>query len=81
MHRKRERNPNITLKIVIKSQGKRAKEKETKKDSKINPRKFTKSIILYSKQPPTNKNKWEKKKENSQNDNKYISTKNYFKCK
>ena len=29
---KRERNPNITLNIVIKSQGKRTTEKETKKD-------------------------------------------------
>ena len=28
---KRERNPNITIKIVIKSQGKRAKEEERNK--------------------------------------------------
>ena len=33
-HTKRERNPNITLKIVIKSQRKRAKEEETKKTTK-----------------------------------------------
>ena len=29
---KRERNPNITLNIVIKSQGKRAKEERNKKE-------------------------------------------------
>jgi len=44
-HRKRERNPNVTLKIIIKSQRKRAKEKETKKDSKINPRTIHKMAI------------------------------------
>ena len=44
-HRKRERNPNVTLKIIIKSQGKRAKEKEIKKDSKINPRTIHKMAI------------------------------------
>ena len=30
-HKKRERNPNITQKAVIKSQGKRAKEEERNK--------------------------------------------------
>ena len=31
-HRKRERNPNKTLKIVTKSQGKRAKKERNKKE-------------------------------------------------
>ena len=31
-HKKREMNPNIALKIVIKSQGKTLKEEETKKN-------------------------------------------------
>ena len=42
--KKRERNPNITLKIVIKSQGKSAKEEERKKkrNTKRTPNQLTK---------------------------------------
>ena len=40
LHTKRERNPNITLKIVIKSQEKRTKE-GTKKNYKITPNQLT----------------------------------------
>ena len=32
MHSKRERNSNITLKIIIKSQGKKGKEDKNKKE-------------------------------------------------
>ena len=34
----KERNPNITPKIVIKSQGKREKKKKEKKEYKTNPK-------------------------------------------
>ena len=32
IHTKKKRNPNITLKIIIKSQGQRAKEERNKKE-------------------------------------------------
>ena len=41
--KKRERNPNITLRIVIESEGKRTKgRKEQKSPTKITPNKLTK---------------------------------------
>ena len=33
-----KRNPNTTLKVIIKSQGKRAKEEETKSNYKTTPK-------------------------------------------
>ena len=44
-HTKRERNPTITLKIVIKSQGKRAKEDRKKKNYNNNPKTINKMAI------------------------------------
>ena len=37
-HKKREMNPNIALKIVIKSQGKTLKEEGTKRTTQKNPK-------------------------------------------
>ena len=45
---KRERNPNVTPKIVIKSQGKRAKEEENKKNYKNKKKTITKMAISIS---------------------------------
>ena len=42
---KRERNPNITLKIVFKSKGKRTKEKRNKKELKKKPKTVNKMAI------------------------------------
>ena len=50
IHKKRERNSNITLMIVIKSQGKRTKEGERnkKKNCKNNHKTINKMAIVYT---------------------------------